>query len=227
MQLSAKNIIKSYTKLQKTTPVLKGVSLEVSGGDFITIVGPSGAGKSTLLHILGSIDSPDSGEVLLNIEGNQFDYSKMNAGEISKFRNKYLGFIFQFHHLLPEFSAIENIMLPAMIAGDSYKKAKEKAKSLLKIIDLDIRESHKPMELSGGEQQRIAIARSLINEPKIVMADEPTGNLDRTNSLNVLDIISNLRKQLGITFIIATHSDEVAARSERIIRMRDGLIEMN
>ena len=240
MYLLAKNIVKAYTKQHKVTPVLKGVSLAVSEGDFVSIIGPSGAGKSTLLHILGGIDAPDSGEVIIehnainktnsiNATGNNskyyYDYNAMNPTELANFRNQFIGFIFQFHHLLPEFSAIENIMLPALIAGDSYKIAKDKALRLLNLIKLDLRESHKPSELSGGEQQRVAIARALINNPKIVLADEPTGNLDRSNSQNILDILDTLQRELNITFIVATHSDEVAARSKRIVKMKDGLIE--
>lgn len=225
MHLTAQNIIKTYTKQQKVTPVLNGVSIAVEDNDFISIIGPSGAGKSTLLHILGGIDSADSGSVIIRQDNKYFDYNVMTSSELAAFRNKYIGFIFQFHHLLPEFSALENIMLPALIAGDSNKTAKEKALNLLNLIKLDLREDHKPNELSGGEQQRVAIARALINEPKLVLADEPTGNLDRANSLNILDILDNLQSKLNITVIIATHSDEVAAHSKRIIRMKDGLTE--
>ncbi len=226
MILKADNIVKSYTKLQRVTPVLKNVSLTIEEGEFVAVVGPSGAGKSTLLHIIGGIDHPDSGKSYIYLDNKEFEYSKLSGSKLSKIRNKYLGFIFQFHHLLPEFSAIENIMLPAMIGGLSYNKSKDKAKSLLKIVGLDIRESHKPTELSGGEQQRVAIARALINEPKIVFADEPTGNLDRDNSTNILNLIQSLQKQLNITFIIATHSDDVAKSSHRIISMKDGIIEV-
>ncbi len=225
MHLKADNIIKSYTKMQNVTLVLKGVSIDIQESDFISIIGPSGAGKSTLLHILGGIDSPDSGDVIIEHNGVYYDYNSMNNKELSNFRNKFIGFVFQFHHLLPEFTAIENIMLPALIAGDSNKIAKEKAKELLNLVNLDLRETHKPTELSGGEQQRIAIARALINEPKIVFADEPTGNLDRANSQNILEILDLLHKKMNITFIIATHSDEIAAHSQRIIRMKDGIIE--
>lgn len=223
--LKAENIVKSYTKLQKVTPVLKNVSLSINEGEFISIVGPSGAGKSTLLHIIGGIDKPDSGKSVIYLDNKEIEYSKVSSDKLAKIRNKYLGFVFQFHHLLPEFSAVENIMLPAMIWGLSYSKSKEKAKTLLKIVSLDIRETHRPSELSGGEQQRVAIARALINEPKIVFADEPTGNLDRDNSINILNLIQDLQKTLNITFIIATHSDDVAAGSHRIVKMRDGIIE--
>lgn len=223
--LKSENIVKSYTKLQKVTPVLKNVSLSISEGEFISIVGPSGAGKSTILHIIGGIDKPDSGKSVIYLDNKEIDYSKVSSDKLAKIRNKHLGFVFQFHHLLPEFSAVENIMLPAMISGLSYSKSKENAKSLLKIVGLDIRETHRPTELSGGEQQRVAIARALINDPKIVFADEPTGNLDRDNSINILNLIKSLQKSLNITFIIATHSDEVAASSHRIVKMRDGIIE--
>lgn len=222
MQIRAKDIVKSYTKQQRVTPVLKGVSLSVDEGEFISIIGPSGAGKSTLLHILGGLDSPDSGSLIIEHEGVYYDFSSMSANELAAFRNKHIGFIFQFHHLLPEFSAIENIMLPALIAGESYKNAKNKAIDLLKMLNLDLRETHKPMELSGGEQQRIAIARALINSPMLILADEPTGNLDHANSLNILDILDSLKQKTNSTFIIATHSDAVASRSQRIITIVDG-----
>lgn len=222
MQIRAKDIVKSYTKQQRVTPVLKGVSLSVDEGEFISIIGPSGAGKSTLLHILGGLDSPDSGSLIIEHEGVYYDFSSMSANELAAFRNKNIGFIFQFHHLLPEFSAIENIMLPALIAGESYKNAKNKAIDLLKMLNLDLRETHKPMELSGGEQQRIAIARALINSPMLILADEPTGNLDHANSLNILDILDSLKQKTNSTFIIATHSDAVASRSQRIITIVDG-----
>lgn len=222
MKIRAKDIVKSYTKQQRVTPVLKGVSLSVDEGEFISIIGPSGAGKSTLLHILGGLDSPDSGSLIIEHEGVYYDFSSMSANELAAFRNKHIGFIFQFHHLLPEFSAIENIMLPALIAGESYKNAKIKAIDLLKMLNLDLRETHKPMELSGGEQQRIAIARALINSPMLILADEPTGNLDHANSLNILDILDSLKQKTNSTFIIATHSDAVASRSQRVITIVDG-----
>lgn len=225
MILEATNIVKTYTKLQAKTPVLKNVNLSVFPGELLVIVGRSGAGKSTLLHILGSIDKPDSGTIRLNIDGKEYAYPEMNNAQTATFRNRNIGFVFQFHHLLPEFTALENIMLPAMVAGDTYKVAAEKAKQLLKIVDLDIRETHKPNELSGGEQQRVAIARALINKPKIVFADEPTGNLDRANSLNVLDIIARLKQETEITFVVATHSDDVAARATRVVTVKDGMIE--
>lgn len=222
MQIRAKDIVKSYTKQQRVTPVLKGVSLSVDEGEFISIIGPSGAGKSTLLHILGGLDSPDSGSLIIEHEDVYYDFANMSANELAAFRNKNIGFIFQFHHLLPEFSAIENIMLPALIAGESYKNAKSRAIDLLKMLNLDLREMHKPMELSGGEQQRIAIARALINSPMLILADEPTGNLDHANSLNILDILDSLKQKTNSTFIIATHSDAVASRSQRVITIIDG-----
>jgi lipoprotein-releasing system ATP-binding protein len=226
MLLSARNIVKTYSTNQKNAKVLKGVDLDISEGEFVSLIGPSGAGKSTLLHIVGALDVPDSGDVDINFDGSVKKFLKLSQNDAAKIRNKYIGFIFQFHHLLPEFSALENIMMPAMIGGDSYSKAKNKALDLLKMVDLDIRESHRPSELSGGEQQRVAIARAMINSPKLIIADEPTGNLDRANSLNILNIIDELRIKTGAAFIIATHSDEVSSASQRIVKMRDGLIEL-
>ena len=224
MLLQATNIVKSYTKTKTVTPVLKGISLEVSDGEFLAVTGRSGAGKSTLLHILGSIDKPDSGSVSFTLEGKKLTISEMSPRELAKFRNRNIGFVFQFHHLLPEFTALENIMLPAMIAGDSYSVAEKKSKSLLKVVGLDIREAHRPTELSGGEQQRVAIARAIINNPKVVFADEPTGNLDLESTKNILQLIRHLQQESGSTFIIATHSDEVAACATRVINISDGTV---
>ena len=209
-----KNIVKSYGSL----PILKGVSLEVNKGEIVSIVGASGAGKSTLLHILGTLEKPDSGTLLID-NTNVFELS---AKKLALFRNQKIGFVFQFHHLLPEFSAIENVCIPAWIAGLGKKEAMKKAMELLEILNLKDRVEHKPNELSGGEQQRVAIARALINNPSIVLADEPTGNLDSQNSKAIFDIINNLRNQLGQTFIMVTHNQELADLSDRALTMIDG-----
>jgi lipoprotein-releasing system ATP-binding protein len=209
-----KNIVKSYGSL----PILKGVSLEVNKGEIVSIVGASGAGKSTLLHILGTLEKPDSGTLIID-NTNVFELS---AKKLALFRNQKIGFVFQFHHLLPEFSAIENVCIPAWIAGLGKKEAMKKAMELLEILNLKDRVEHKPNELSGGEQQRVAIARALINHPAIVLADEPTGNLDSQNSKAIFDMINNLRNQLGQTFIMVTHNQELADLSDRALTMIDG-----
>lgn len=221
--LRAEGLYKTYSvRNEIQTEVLKGISIEVSRGEFVAVTGPSGAGKSTLLHLLGSLDSPDKGTIKLMIDGNGYDYSRMPAGELSNIRNSHIGFVFQFHHLLPEFTALENVMIPAFIAGKSWSEAKPKALELLKSVGIEQRAEHKPAELSGGEQQRVAIARALINAPTIVFADEPTGNLDQENSKSMLELIMRLRREHGLTFVVATHSAEVAAIAERIISMKDG-----
>jgi lipoprotein-releasing system ATP-binding protein len=212
--VSTKNIIKSYGSL----PILKGVSLEVQQGEIVSIVGASGAGKSTLLHILGTLEKPDSGTLMID----QTNVFELSAKKLALFRNQKIGFVFQFHHLLPEFSAIENVCIPAWIAGTGKKEAMKKAMELLEILNLKDRAEHKPNELSGGEQQRVAIARALINNPAIVLADEPTGNLDSQNSKAIFDIINNLRNQFGQTFIMVTHNQELADLSDRALTMVDG-----
>jgi len=212
--VSTKNIIKSYGSL----PILKGVSLEVQQGEIVSIVGASGAGKSTLLHILGTLEKPDSGTLMID----QTNVFELSAKKLALFRNQNIGFVFQFHHLLPEFSAIENVCIPAWIAGTGKKEAMKKAMELLEILNLKDRAEHKPNELSGGEQQRVAIARALINNPAIVLADEPTGNLDSQNSKAIFDIINNLRNQFGQTFIMVTHNQELADLSDRALTMVDG-----
>ena len=212
--VSTKNITKSYGSL----PILKGVSLEVSQGEIVSIVGASGAGKSTLLHILGTLEKPDSGTLMID----QTNVFELSAKKLALFRNQKIGFVFQFHHLLPEFSAIENVCIPAWIAGTGKKEAMKRAMELLEILNLKDRAEHKPNELSGGEQQRVAIARALINNPAIVLADEPTGNLDSQNSKAIFDIINNLRNQLGQTFIMVTHNQELADLSDRALTMVDG-----
>jgi lipoprotein-releasing system ATP-binding protein len=222
--LSAKDLIKSYFQKGQDTPVLKGLSLSIAKGEFVALVGHSGVGKSTFLHLLGCLDVPDSGDIILNIDGKSYNYKKLSSNEGSRIRNNFLGFVFQFHHLLPEFTALENVMMPALIAGVSSNEAKKKAIELLQIVGVEHRASHKPAELSGGEQQRIAISRALINNPKIVLADEPTGNLDSNNSDAILNLIMELRKKYKLTFIVATHSNEIASISERKLVMRDGKI---
>lgn len=214
--LSAKNIKKQYGRLS----VLKGVDLSVSKGEIVSIVGSSGAGKSTLLHILGTLDKPDSGEIILN--GQQLQLLKGN--KLSAFRNKHIGFVFQFHHLLPEFTALENVCIPGWIAGYKKKEVVIKATELLKTLGLEDRLQNKPQQLSGGEQQRVAVARALINSPSIVMADEPTGNLDSANARELHQLFIDLRNRFNQTFLIVTHNEELAKMSDRTLMMKDGLM---
>ncbi len=214
--LDAKNIRKSYGDLH----ILNDVSLEVTKGEVISIVGPSGAGKSTLLHILGTLDLADSGTLSID---NQ-DLSKIKKSELPAFRNQKIGFIFQFHHLLPEFTALENVCIPAFIAGKSKKDSSARGLELLKMLKLDHRASHKPSELSGGEQQRVAVARALINNPTLILADEPSGNLDTENAKALHQLFFELRNSIGQSFIIVTHNEELANMADRKITMRDGKI---
>ena len=214
MILEATDIRKRYGNLE----VLKGVSLSVNKGEIVSLVGPSGAGKSTLLHIMGTLDKPDAGNLV--IEGKTVSMQSEKA--LSAFRNKSIGFIFQFHHLLPEFTALENVCIPAFIAGTSKKAAQQKATELLDLLKLSHRINHKPTELSGGEQQRVAIARALINNPELILADEPSGNLDSQNQRDLHNLFFNLRKQYGQTIIIVTHNKELAHMSDRMIIIRDG-----
>lgn len=214
MILQASNIHKKYGTLE----VLKGVSLQVSKGEIVSLVGPSGAGKSTLLHIIGTLDKPDQGEV--KIEG--MEVFKQSEKALSAFRNKSIGFIFQFHHLLPEFTAVENICIPAFIAGRTTKESEARAKELLAMLNLSHRANHKPGELSGGEQQRVAVARALINNPALIMADEPSGNLDTNNARELHKLFFELRDKLNQTFIIVTHNEELADMADRKIQMKDG-----
>jgi len=225
MLLKAQNIEKTYRiSDKKFLKVLKGIDLEISEGEFVALVGHSGAGKSTLLHILASIDVADGGNIVLRHNGKVYDYSKMGHNEFSLLRNKYIGFVFQFHHLLPEFTALENVMVPMLIAGNSYKSSLKKAKEMLQRVGLEEQLEQKPSELSGGEQQRVAIARALINDPVIVFADEPTGNLDKESADSVLNLIKDLQKDLNIAFLIATHSQWVSSIAERVLKIFDGKI---
>ena len=212
----AKDIHKSYGHLE----VLKGVSLEVKKGEIVSIVGASGAGKTTLLQILGTLDRADKGEIKIN----ETNILALSEKKLSAFRNKQIGFVFQFHHLLPEFSAIENICLPAFIAGVNKIKAEEKAKELLSFLGLSERGHHKPAELSGGEQQRVAVARALVNDPAVILADEPSGNLDSATAKELHNLFFTLRQKFQQTFIIVTHNEELANMADRKLVMKDGLI---
>ena len=213
--LKATGITKSFGDLH----ILKGIDLEVASGEIVSIVGSSGAGKTTLLQILGTLDKPDGGTLTIN----EFSPFGMSSKEISKFRNQQLGFVFQFHQLLPEFSTLENVILPALIKGISMREAKEKGMELLELLSLADRASHKPMELSGGERQRVAVARSLINNPMVIFADEPSGNLDSKSSQELHELFFKLRESLGQTFIIVTHNQSLADMADRKLVMKDGL----
>ncbi len=214
--LTATNIEKYYGSLQ----VLKGASLEVHKGEIVSIVGSSGAGKSTLLHILGTLDKPDKGEIIL--AGNRLD--KLYGNALSAFRNRHIGFIFQFHHLLPEFTALENVCMPGWIYGAKKKESLERATQLLTHLGLQNRLKNKPNELSGGEQQRVAVCRALINKPDIIMADEPTGNLDSANARELHNLFITLSREYQQTFLIVTHNEELAKMSDRVVHMKDGKI---
>jgi len=202
-------------------PVLKGVNLTVSAGEIISVVGASGVGKSTLLNLIGTLDRPTGGTILYEDR----DIFKLTDRELAQFRNRDIGFVFQFHHLMPEFSAIENVMMPALIAGNKKEEAQKQAAQLLQLVGLQGREHHRPSELSGGEQQRVAVARALVNDPKVLLADEPTGNLDRKTSEAIHDLLWELNEKLNQTFIIVTHNESLAQRSDRIIRLADGKAE--
>lgn len=219
--LKANNIFKSFQTTKKVNlEVLKGISLEIQKGKITIIVGASGAGKSTLLHLLGGLDRPDSGEVYYD-DNNIFNYSD---DKLARFRNKNVGFVFQFHHLLPEFTALENVMIPQLIKGTELNQAKNKSEALLNTVKLNERLDHKPAELSGGEQQRVAVARALANDPQIVFADEPTGNLDSVNSEEIHKLILDLRTNFGVTFVIVTHNQSLVNLADQIYEIRDGKI---
>lgn len=214
--LTGKNIYKRYGSLE----VLRGVNLEVTKGEVVSIVGPSGSGKSTLLHILGSLDKADMGEVTVN--GTLI--SSLSGNKLAAFRNKHIGFVFQFHHLLPEFTALENVCIPGWLAGRRKNEVKAEAEKLLEVLGLKNRVDNKPNQLSGGEQQRVAVARALINQPDIVFADEPTGNLDSINAQELHHLFFELRGKFNQTFLIVTHNEELAHLSDRVLHMKDGLI---
>lgn len=214
--LSGKNIYKSYGPVQ----VLRGVDIRLDKGEIVSIVGSSGAGKSTLLHILGTLDKPDQGEVYLNGQPVQ----TLAGKKLAAFRNRHIGFVFQFHHLLPEFDALENVCIPGWIAGRNKTEVRQKAEDLLKALGLSERLENKPNQMSGGEQQRVAVARALINSPDVVLADEPTGNLDSSNAKELHDLFFTLRKRFNQAFLIVTHNEELAKLSDRVLHMRDGKI---
>ncbi|HNA91330.1 MAG TPA: ABC transporter ATP-binding protein [Chitinophagaceae bacterium] len=214
--LTGKNIYKRYG----TVEVLKGVDLTINRGEIVSIVGPSGSGKSTLLHILGTLDKADSGDVWMN----EISINTLKGNKLAAFRNKHIGFVFQFHHLLPEFSALENVCIPGWLAGKKKQAVKEEALRLLEMLNLSSRIENKPNQLSGGEQQRVAVARALINKPDIVFADEPTGNLDTANAKELHQLFFDLRKQFSQTFLIVTHNEELATLSDKILHMKDGKI---
>lgn len=216
--LQTVDLHKSYFSGPEELPVLKGIDITIEAGEIVSIIGASGVGKSTLLHLLGALDRPTNGTVLYEDQ----DIFGLTDRKLARFRNGELGFVFQFHHLMPEFSAIENVMMPALIAGKNKVQAREMAAEFLKKVGLTGREKHKPGELSGGEQQRVAVARALVNEPKIVLADEPTGNLDEKTSEEVHDLLWELNEQTNQTFIIVTHNQNLAQRADRIIRLADG-----
>ncbi|MEO7306960.1 MAG: ABC transporter ATP-binding protein [Ferruginibacter sp.] len=214
--LTATGIYKKYDHLS----VLKGVDISISKGEIVSIVGSSGAGKSTLLHILGTLDKADKGEIVLNGQ----DLGSLTGKKLSAFRNKHIGFVFQFHHLLPEFTALENVCIPGWIAGDKKKDVVIKATELLKTLGLGDRLENKPQQLSGGEQQRVAVARALINSPSIIMADEPTGNLDSANAKELHQLFIDLRNKFNQTFLIVTHNEELSKMSDRTLMMKDGVM---
>lgn len=215
--IKVEKITKSFGELQ----VLKGIDLEVPAGKLYSIVGPSGAGKTTLLQIIGTLSSPDAGAVIINSQ----NISVMNDRQLADFRNRQIGFVFQFHYLLPEFSALENVCIPAFIAKVSRKEAEEKAREYLHFLGLSHRLNHKPNELSGGERQRVAVARALINNPSVILADEPSGNLDTKNRHDLHELFFTLRDRFRQTLVIVTHDESFASQSDAIIRMKDGLIE--
>jgi len=221
MILKAKNLNKTFNTVSNSSlEVIKNVSLELEQNKITVIVGASGAGKSTLLHILSGLDKPDSGSVLIN----GTDISSLSDEKLSLFRNKHIGFIFQFHHLLPEFTASENISIAQMISGEKFIKAQIRSEELLNTVGLSERGTHKPAQLSGGEQQRVAVARAIVNNPEIVFADEPTGNLDSANSEIIHNLFIRLKEERGLTFLIATHNPEMVKLADRVIEIKDGII---
>lgn len=218
--LDAQNIEKSFTDGKSTVDVIKGISLQVKAGEFVSIVGSSGSGKSTLLHILGGLDRPSAGQVMVN--GRRFDnLSEADRGYV---RNENLGFVYQFHHLLPEFTALENVAMPLMLRKNvKFKEAKKQAEYLLERVGLTHRLTHQPGELSGGERQRVALARAVVTKPKLMMADEPTGNLDRKTADKIFELLTELRSEFNMAMLIVTHDEQLAHSADRILHMRDGL----
>ncbi|HQU56003.1 MAG: ABC transporter ATP-binding protein [Chitinophagaceae bacterium] len=214
--ISGKNIFKRYD----TVEVLKGVNLEVHKGEVVSIVGPSGSGKSTLLHILGTLDNADAGEIRMN----EINVHSLKGKKLAAFRNQHIGFVFQFHHLLPEFTALENVCIPGWLAGKKKNEVKKEAEKLLTLLNLSARKENKPNQLSGGEQQRVAVARALINQPDIIFADEPTGNLDSASAKELHQLFFDLREKFQQTFLIVTHNEELAQLSDRVLHMKDGKI---
>ena len=218
--LEAKNISKSFTDGKTTVEVIKDLSLQVQAGEFVSIVGSSGSGKSTLLHVLGGLDSPTAGQVFLNEK--RFD--TLGEAERGYLRNQHLGFVYQFHHLLPEFSALENVAMPLMLrAGTNYKHSKQQAEYLLERVGLSHRMTHTPGELSGGERQRVALARALVTKPELMLADEPTGNLDRKTAVKIFELLRELRREFNMAMLIVTHDEQLAQAGDRILHMQDGI----
>ena len=218
--LEAKNISKSFTDGKTTVEVIKNLSLQVKAGEFVSIVGSSGSGKSTLLHVLGGLDGPTEGQVFLNEQ--RFDI--LGEAERGYLRNQHLGFVYQFHHLLPEFTALENVAMPLMLrAGTTYKQSKEQAEYLLNRVGLSHRMTHKPGELSGGERQRVALARALVAKPELMLADEPTGNLDRKTAVKIFELLSELRSEFNMARLIVTHDEQLAQAGDSILHMQDGV----
>ena len=215
--ITIKDIKKSFGSLE----VLKGIDLHIEKGEVVSIVGPSGAGKTTLLQIIGTLDKPDSGSILID----NVNVTTLSQKKLADFRNRHIGFVFQFHQLLPEFTALENIMIPAYIAGTGSKAAKQRAEELLQFMGLSDRAKHKPNELSGGEKQRVAVARALVNNPAVILADEPSGSLDSKNKEELHQLFFDLRDKFGQTFVIVTHDEQLASITDRTIHMRDGLLE--
>ena len=218
--LEAQDVYKSFTDGKSTVDVISGLSLQVHQGEFVSIVGSSGSGKSTLLHILGGLDRPNKG--IINLNGTRFD--TLGEAERGFLRNEHLGFVYQFHHLLPEFTALENVAMPLMLRKDAnFKAVKERAEYLLERVGLSHRLTHQPGELSGGERQRVALARALVTQPKLMMADEPTGNLDRKTAMTIFELFSNLRDEFNMAMLIVTHDEQLAKSADRILHMQDGV----